>query len=223
MVEIRERLLTPGRDSTDDFWRVAQGLRAMKIDLDYYHTRKALDPNWDGYIQQNHDIADEDADWTEANIITSKLKDSDECHKVVLDLDHGAWTSPPMMGHGHLRLAMQHPLWFNLDSSLIEHLKYCQIANTAWEPTVHRTENGHGFVDIFTDRDFAIIPSSTPGHHHLIIDVVNTWQAYSNLLSNLAQCGIIENGYEKASKKRGFTAIRMPWIKKDIQQLQAAK
>lgn len=59
-----------------------------------------------------------------------------------------------------------------------------------------------------------LVPSSTPGHSHLYIDVSISEPAYFRLLDALAQCGIIEEGYAKASKAKGATYLRLPWIKK---------
>lgn len=65
------------------------------------------------------------------------------------------------------------------------------------------------------DHDAALIPSSTPGHFHLIIDVNMPWLNYTNLLRALADAGVIEQGYCHASIKNGFTAIRTPWERKN--------
>lgn len=67
------------------------------------------------------------------------------------------------------------------------------------------------------DIDFPaqLIPSSTPGHFHLYIEKAMTWPQYQVLLKALAEVGIIQNGYAQASIRRGFTAVRLPWIKKE--------
>lgn len=60
-----------------------------------------------------------------------------------------------------------------------------------------------------------LIPSSTPGHSHLYIDKEMSEEAWSTLLFALSSAGIIEPGYMRASISRGFTALRLPWIKKE--------
>ena len=65
------------------------------------------------------------------------------------------------------------------------------------------------------DMDAALIPSTTPGHHHLIIDKVLPWDEYEKLLNALADAGIIQKGYAGASIAKGYTAIRPPWEKKE--------
>jgi len=67
------------------------------------------------------------------------------------------------------------------------------------------------------DIDFpaAVIPSSTEGHCHLYIDKELEWKDYKKLLNVLADLGIIEHGYRGASLARGYSALRLPWIKKD--------
>ena len=61
-----------------------------------------------------------------------------------------------------------------------------------------------------------LVPSSTPGNHHLYIDVPMTWSQYKRLLNVMCEVGILEPGYVNASKERGFTAVRLPWIRKEI-------
>lgn len=66
------------------------------------------------------------------------------------------------------------------------------------------------------DLDFpaAVIPSSTEGHCHLYIDRDLTWEQYEKLLDVMAEIGLLEAGYVAASKARGRTFLRLPWIKK---------
>ena len=59
-----------------------------------------------------------------------------------------------------------------------------------------------------------LIPSTTPGHWHLYLDAPMPWDTYVQLLDAMADAGILEEGYVAASKARGFTAVRLPWISK---------
>ena len=36
------------------------------------------------------------------------------------------------------------------------------------------------------------------------------------MLEAMAAAGIVQHGYVNASKKRGFTALRLPWVKKGV-------
>lgn len=65
------------------------------------------------------------------------------------------------------------------------------------------------------DLPAKLIPSSTPDHYHLYIDRELDWQTYSELLAALAKAGLIEDGYAGASIARGYTAARLPWVKKE--------
>lgn len=65
------------------------------------------------------------------------------------------------------------------------------------------------------DIPHTLVPSSTPGHSHLYLDVAMSWDQYERLLEVLADVGIIEKGYYLASQARGFTAARLPWVKKE--------
>lgn len=58
------------------------------------------------------------------------------------------------------------------------------------------------------------VPSTTKNHGHLYFDVMLPWEQYKELLEVLAKCGIIEEGYAGASIAKGFSAVRLPWVKK---------
>jgi hypothetical protein len=64
------------------------------------------------------------------------------------------------------------------------------------------------------DLPAKLLPSSTEGHFHLFIDKEIPKGPYFDLLRALHAAGIIEDGYLGASEQRGFTSVRLPWIKK---------
>lgn len=64
------------------------------------------------------------------------------------------------------------------------------------------------------DVPVTLIPSSTQDHYHLYIDVEMSEEDYFKLLETLAEVGILEEGYVEASKKRGFSSLRLPGAKK---------
>lgn len=78
---------------------------------------------------------------------------------------------------------------------------------------------------IMLDLDITakLVPSSTPGHTHLYIDAPVSWDAYCRLLDSLEECGVLEPGYVGASKARGYTALRLPWVKKDASQAERCR
>ncbi len=84
-----------------------------------------------------------------------------------------------------------------------------QISNDDAEPS-------GGFHKPVLDIDFpaVLIPSSTVGHFHLYLDKIVSWENYVELLTALAKCDIIEQGYANVSIERGHTAVRLPWVKK---------
>jgi hypothetical protein len=77
----------------------------------------------------------------------------------------------------------------------------------------NKTEEIHMPV-LDLDMPCELIPSSTPGHFHLLIDQPLRWPQYQNLLTALAEAGIIEYGYAKASIAHGGSYIRKPGIHK---------
>lgn len=68
-------------------------------------------------------------------------------------------------------------------------------------------------IDI--DHGVRVVESSTPGHNHLFIDVMMPWEDVVKLLEVMAEIGLVQPGYVNASKARGFTAVRLPWITKE--------
>lgn len=76
-----------------------------------------------------------------------------------------------------------------------------------------RRESLH-VIAIDLDHEAALIPSSTPGHHHLVIDHKLCWSDYLKVLTVLAEVGVIQDRYLAASKARRETFLRLPWIGK---------
>ena len=62
---------------------------------------------------------------------------------------------------------------------------------------------------------YELVPSSTPGHSHLYLDVAVPWYAYVDLLRVMCQAGIVEEGFYSLSKHRGLTCVRLPWVQKE--------
>lgn len=66
------------------------------------------------------------------------------------------------------------------------------------------------------DIDFpiSVVPSSTPGHHHLYIDAPMGWEAYGKLLRALRDAGILQWGFVENSLNQGQSSVRPPWVRK---------
>lgn len=88
-----------------------------------------------------------------------------------------------------------------------------------WEKTTlvtsaHADNSGKHWPVIDIDMPCYLIPSSTPGHGHLVIEHDMEWDAYLKLLDALVEAGIVQPGYRDASKSRKYSAIRRPGVKK---------
>lgn len=68
------------------------------------------------------------------------------------------------------------------------------------------------------DLDFAaeLIPSSTDGHYHLILDQPMTWRRYRALLRALEKAGIIQPGFLHFSVQNKMSMLRVPGVKKRV-------
>lgn len=73
-------------------------------------------------------------------------------------------------------------------------------------------------VALDIDRQAWLIPSSTSGHSHLYVNLACSWEDYLNFLEAAAKIGLIEHGYYEASKAKGATYLRPPWVKKGHEQ-----
>ena len=72
------------------------------------------------------------------------------------------------------------------------------------------------------DMDAALIPSSTPGHHHLFINKVLLKEDYDKLLRTLHEVGIIQKGIiDLQWEQDGMTCARLPGIKKEKNSLSS--
>lgn len=73
---------------------------------------------------------------------------------------------------------------------------------------------GRHTVVLDIDVPAVLVPSSTPGHSHLFVDVEMGWETYKKLLGALADAGVVQPGYAAASWSREHTSVRLPWIRK---------
>jgi hypothetical protein len=73
---------------------------------------------------------------------------------------------------------------------------------------------GEHLIVLDIDHDACLVPSSTPGHWHLIINKALPWNQYEKFLKGMAKFGVIEDGYAGASIQRQATWLRVPWERK---------
>lgn len=61
------------------------------------------------------------------------------------------------------------------------------------------------------DVPVTLVPSGTPGHSHLYIDVPVNAHFYFKMLDAMADAGVVERGFANLSRERGFGSVRVPW------------
>jgi hypothetical protein len=76
-------------------------------------------------------------------------------------------------------------------------------------------DNGNHAPAIDLDFPIHAIPSSTPGHYHLYLELELPWKSYEKLLKVMAEIGVIEKGFYESAKHFKQTFLRLPHIKKD--------
>lgn len=201
------------------FFRLTQGLKCVKVDFDYAKTRKALDPNWDGYnVPLGHDIVEEDCDLAVANLVTSQHRDNEHKHRILLDLDYGA-SLITLHNMSRLRLSCRPSILgvMSLENEIQKVLLTAGVLqpnNPNSRAKLHLLDGGAGMLEIDIHHDFYFGQSSTKGHYHLILGHDVPWPQYTALLTTLATAGAIQRGYANASIKRGYAALRPPWVHK---------
>jgi hypothetical protein len=84
-----------------------------------------------------------------------------------------------------------------------------------------RLKNNMHSPVIDLDIPHALVPSTQPGHSHLYLGVEIPWWRYLILLAAMRQAGIIERGFFWWSLRRRATFVRLPWIKKDVEQYES--
>lgn len=113
--------------------------------------------------------------------------------------------------------------WGNNDSEDKEHngpstreqVTSVSMANVI--TSLHRDGSGRHALVLDIDHPAWLIPSTTPEHYHLYVDVPGGIEAseYWEVLTALANARVIESGYAGASAARGFTSVRLPWEQKE--------
>lgn len=61
------------------------------------------------------------------------------------------------------------------------------------------------------DIDFGVqaLESSTPDHHHLVLDQLMSWRSYRRLLRALHNAGVIERDWYRLAKRRRMTVVSL--------------
>jgi hypothetical protein len=90
-----------------------------------------------------------------------------------------------------------------------------EIKDAIWD------DDGHHFIALDIDMPVIAVPSSTPHHTHLYIPRAVSWEQYVKFIEACVDIGIVQPGYLEASKKRQATFLRLPWIKKGMENLHS--
>lgn len=106
--------------------------------------------------------------------------------------------------HSDIRGFTQDP---NLATAVTSVVRESMMTDPFGENRMHKP-----VIDL--DLDAKLVPSTTPGHHHLFIDKAMTWDNYVRLLCVLAEVGIVEPGYVSACIDQGRSSVRLPHVRK---------
>ena len=127
---------------------------------------------------------------------------------------HQLWGLLPSWMRGHQLATIPEPETTEPDEYDGEHVEEDDIAEAHIILSHDATELGTHRPVLDIDFPVHVVPSSTPGHFHLYLDKPMPWGKYRRLLSALESAGVIEKGYARVSEARGYTSVRLPWVRK---------
>lgn len=106
------------------------------------------------------------------------------------------------------------PEYVNESREVVASLEGANAVTSRTEDSLLKMDGRHKPV---LDIDFPakLIESSSEGHFHLYLDKELTWAQYEKLLITLGEIGLVEHGYVEAARRRGYTAVRLPWVRKE--------
>lgn len=80
-----------------------------------------------------------------------------------------------------------------------------------------------GKVKIMLTSPHTYVPSTTTGHGHLVITADKPKHEFVQIMSLLNLAGVIERGYLYFTVAKGYSAIRIPGIKKTNKEIAEKK
>lgn len=123
------------------------------------------------------------------------------------------WEKLPQWVYKHQLATIPEPGRVEEDDYTGEHVREDEIDKAHIILSHERDSDLHRpILDI--DFPIHIEQSSTPGHFHLYMDKAMPWRDYRRLIVALERAGVIEKGYGRVSEARGYTSVRLPWVRK---------
>jgi hypothetical protein len=95
-------------------------------------------------------------------------------------------------------------------------LTEANIVSSLLKPILPGAPASRHIVAVDIDWPAHLIPSSTPGHSHLYVEVPGgiAQDAYFDWLDASAKIGLIQKGYAEVARLRGHSDLRLPWVSK---------
>jgi len=99
--------------------------------------------------------------------------------------------------------------------SRTENLEEATVVSSQWyagsKINLHKL-----FLDL--DCEHVYVPSSTPAHGHLMINVDLTYDDLYDLVKMLVKLDILGPGSLAQLRQREANTLRLPWVKKDVER-----
>lgn len=90
----------------------------------------------------------------------------------------------------------------------------CVTSRTRIQDPEHRGDAWLHAPVIDLDLNARLIPSTTPGHFHLYLDRLMSFDDMMMLLRAFAAAGLVEQGYVEVTENRRYASVRLPWVSK---------
>jgi hypothetical protein len=147
-----------------------------------------------------------------ADVISSEVVDRPGMHTIMLDVDHPVMVETDTTGSViTVRLMTDLSLRTLSVKDVITLGRFLRANRLAsWlAPT-----NGRDELSWHTPYPVRVVPTSTPGHHHVYVDQLVDTATLMGVLEKFGLVDVVQFGYAAVSSIRGGAHLRLPWVRK---------
>lgn len=83
--------------------------------------------------------------------------------------------------------------------------------------------DGNHMMVLDIDLPCMLVPSTKEDHYHLYVNKPVSWGQYLNVLQALTDAGIVQEGYNMHTRRRGYGTVRYPGVTKQNEHERIAK
>lgn len=176
----------------------------------YWHSTTAqLSDRYDSWTEERREKVPE----AKGELVSSLCESG--FHAPALDIDHPAeLESFPVPGDLHMLTVYRSVARRPYTRLLVAMAQTSLIGPSHARKLINEAERQVYPFIVGLETPARLLPSSTPGHHHLYMDTELPWNDYALLLKRLEEATIIQRGFYRASLERKQTMLRKPGVLK---------